>query len=77
MTDNQTTRPARARKEAPHINVNAFIQDSTRVEVRHASTYVTLDFNGDDYGGVTLFFDDLDHLATVRDAINDAIEAAK
>ena len=77
MTDNQTTRPARARKEAPHVSVSAFIQDSTRVEVRRASIYVTLDFTGDDYGGVTLFFDDLDHLATVRDAINDAIEAAK
>jgi len=77
MTDNQTTRPARARKEAPHINVSAFIQDSTRVEVRRTSTYVTLDFTGDGYAAMTLFFDDLDHLATVRDAINDAIEAAK
>lgn len=57
--------------ENPQVGVSAFIQETTRVKIETLTTGAqTLEFDGDNYGAVTLFLG-RDKLAEIRDVINE------
>jgi hypothetical protein len=66
MTDNDITTPRPERKETPRVGVNAFIEPTTGVEIdKLDGGSLTLSFQGDNWGGVTLYFNSADDLRRV------------
>lgn len=56
MDGTVNTRLTRERKAAPHVSITAFIQPTTVVSVAPVGEMITVTLDGDDFGGVTLFF---------------------
>ena len=72
MTDFDITTPRPERKETPRVGVSAFIEPTTQIEVcKMDGGSSTLSFQGDSWGGVTLFFADIEDLRRLRAAISE------
>jgi len=66
MTDNDITTARPERKETPRVGVNAFIEPTTGIEIdKLDGGSLTLSFQGENWGGVTLYFNSADDLRRV------------
>lgn len=72
MTDFDITTARPKRKETPRVGVSAFIEPTTQIEIcKMDGGSTTLSFGGDNWGGVTLFFNSADDLRRLREAISE------